>query len=619
MSDTGTASNIVRAASQIGLVALSSAVSLTAFAEGLNAPPRHDSQSPTGVSYRSGSFNYSETDLSIGGDFPAGLELRRTYNSALSNGVPSPFPMTGWSENLSGYVSNQPLPLNPDDPPPLMNRNPYVYHVVFDGHSVGFLGGSQRPATGGPIGSYSPIEPSGASLTYVVSGSTGAYHFIDSDGSALNFSNGGGMGRLIDRTLPDGTKLTYTYDSSANIRSVFTNRGYAILFESPQKACAVNLALVYVTATSNCPSNVQTVTYTYGMSSETTNLQLLTSAQRAAITFNYGYAYKDRLSCIRRNAEASCRVSNTYNTCPPDPAKPYGQTVQYNESVMSQQTAGGQSYSYSYAWLSCPRFDHQADYRPFQDQSTTVTDSNNAVTTVGTNQSGLPVQIVDALGRATTFGYALNNLWPNEAAVLSAKTDAEGRQEYWSVDDRGNVISYTRRAKPGSGLADLVSTASYPPSCATVITCNKPTSITDARGNVTDYSYDSTHGGVLTETAPPDAGGVRAVKRYAYAQRYAWLNNGAGGYVPASSPIWVKTEMRTCRTSATVGATCAAGAADEVVTTYEYGPDAGPNTLLVRGVAVTAGGVTARTCYTYDADGRKLSETSPLGMSGTCP
>ena len=45
-----------------------------------------------------------------------------------------------------------------------------------------------------------------------------------------------------------------------------------------------------------------------------------------------------------------------------------------------------------------------------------------------------------------------------------------------------------------------MSTASYASSCTNVVICNKPTSTSDARGNTTDYTYDATHGGVLTVT-----------------------------------------------------------------------------------------------------------------------
>jgi YD repeat-containing protein len=132
------------------------------------------------------------------------------------------------------------------------------------------------------------------------------------------------------------------------------------------------------------------------------------------------------------------------------------------------------------------------------------------------------------------------------------------------------------------------------------------------------YTYDPTHGGILTETMPA-VNGINPVKRYSYVQRSAWILNGTGGYVKAASPVWLKNDERTCRTTATVSGACFGGSADEVVTTYQYGPDAGPNNLLLRGVAVSSNGMTRTTCYTYDSSGNKISETKPLGASGTCP
>jgi hypothetical protein len=96
-----------------------------------------------------------------------------------------------------------------------------------------------------------------------------------------------------------------------------------------------------------------------------------------------------------------------------------------------------------------------------------------------------------------------------------------------------------------------------------------------------------------------------------------------GGYVQAATPLWVKSKERFCTTTSASGASCAGGATDEVLTEYDYGPNSGPNNLLVRGLAVTAtnsSGVleTQRTCYVYDVNGRKISETKPAANLGAC-
>jgi RHS repeat-associated protein len=56
-----------------------------------------------------------------------------------------------------------------------------------------------------------------------------------------------------------------------------------------------------------------------------------------------------------------------------------------------------------------------------------------------------------------------------------------------------------------------------------------------------------------------------------------------------------------------------------VVTTYDYGPDSASNNLLLRGQAVTADGQTLRTCFAYDSQGRKLSETGANANLASCP
>jgi YD repeat-containing protein len=113
--------------------------------------------------------------------------------------------------------------------------------------------------------------------------------------------------------------------------------------------------------------------------------------------------------------------------------------------------------------------------------------------------------------------------------------------------------------------------------------------------------------------------GVQPQKRYTYAQRYAWISDGAGGYTTASAPVWVLTQESFCKAGAASGSGCANGASDAVVTTYDYGPDSGPNNLQLRGKVVDAGGLSLRTCYAYDANGERISTTSPRAGLTSCP
>jgi YD repeat-containing protein len=143
--------------------------------------------------------------------------------------------------------------------------------------------------------------------------------------------------------------------------------------------------------------------------------------------------------------------------------------------------------------------------------------------------------------------------------------------------------------------------------------------VRDPKAKQTDYQYHPSNGQVTKITGPADDEGIRPQIRYYYAQRYAWLKASGGGYVQADTPVWVLTSEEYCRNSAASGDGCSDGPGDEVVTEYDYGPDTGPNNLWLRGKTVTSEGVTLRTCYTYDAVGNRLTETTPNANLTACP
>jgi RHS repeat-associated protein len=230
-----------------------------------------------------------------------------------------------------------------------------------------------------------------------------------------------------------------------------------------------------------------------------------------------------------------------------------------------------------------------------------------------------PVEITDPLGRTTGLDYC-DPVVAEGCAVtrLQSSTDPEGIKTRYEYDGRGNIRKATRYPKasnPG-GLAPIVLEAAYDifnPKAQT-----RPLWTKDANGNTTSFTYAPEHGGVLTETGPAVAGATPQ-KRYSYVQRQARVADGSA----AGPPVWLLDRMSYCRTGnpAAGGNGCALGAADEVLTTYDYGPATGANILLLRGQAVTADGQTLRTCFAYDAQGRKLSETGANGTAGlaSCP
>lgn len=603
-----------------------------AWAQSTFSPPRQSADSPTGVNYRSGSLSLSEQDLSIGGEGVAGLSLSRIYSSSVDRAGPA----ANWGYSTDGYVSAEQLSAHPDFEQPQKGNEPYVFNVVFGGKSVGFTGGSTyngSTTTGGPVGPYQPALPSGAQLVFVGTALSGHYVFTDSDGSVVTFGTGA-SGRISSWVMPDGTRLDYTYNANLTPRSVISNRGWALIFESATKVCAVNMATSYVTATSSCPTDAQTVTY--GTTASSYSGTLLTSATKSGRTTSYFYNSKDHLNCIKEPGQSVCKLQTTYAECANDPFVSGTQRdLHLRDYVTSQVDASGKTYSFSYSAtgiypVGCPKWhnDTDPDYRPFLSTTTTLTENGSATSSFELDISGLPVSIIDPLGRTSSITLRANggDWGPSlpDATVIGV-ANPEGNGESYEYDGRGNLTSKTIRSKPGSGLSNLVTTASYPTTCSNIVTCNKPTSVIDPRLNVTSFTYDPVHGGVLTETAPADANGIQAVKRYAYAQRYAWIKNASGGFVQAASPVWVMTEERSCRSTATVGNSCAGGAGDEVIVSYDYGPNTGSegNNLLLRGKTVTAQGSdgvirSLRACYGYDRDGNKIWETSPRAGLTAC-
>lgn len=593
-------------------------------------PPRHDSRSPTGVSYRGGGFSFEEEDLAVG-DEATGLRLVRSYNSA-SDGISDPYlAAVGWTHSMNIYVSSQPLPQNPDDTLPQNYRGRCVYNVVGGGGSVGFVFNGQinpqQTGCGGvQAGPYVPITPSGDTLEYI-SGAPSYYQYVGADGSVINFTAGGG-GRASNWTKPDGTILTFTY-VSGQLKSVFTNRGWGFLFESASKICAVNLSKTYVTPTSPCPADAQTVTYTYTNGNYVSSWKLMTSATRSGATRTYGYsAANDHVNCIKDPGQSNCRIQNIYNLCPVEPSNPYPQpSAHLRDSVALQEDASGRQFSYTYSnpystnLCANPLYMTEPDYRPFSTVTTKMAETGVAGNTIAvTDTASQLIGLTDPLGRSMSFGYVGSDYYYYETGAFTEAEYPEGNRYVVTRDARGNTTSQRSIAKPGSGLADVTVSSIFPETCSDRKTCNKPTATTDARGGVTSFTYDPNHGGVLSEMGPaPVVNAARPLKLTTWVQRYVWIKNGPTSMAQAALPVWVKSTETQCQTLAGSNPTTTCDAsATQMVTTYEYGADGSGDELMVKGVTVSSDGTTLRTCFNFDEWRRQISETKPRAGLANC-
>lgn len=248
-------------------------------------------------------------------------------------------------------------------------------------------------------------------------------------------------------------------------------------------------------------------------------------------------------------------------------------TVSYSGGVVSSVARDGVTTSYS---------------RSVSGSTGTivVTDAlSNASTVVADLTKQRITSVTDPLSRVTTMSY-------DSVGRPTEVTAPEGNKVQYAYDSRGNLTTTTRVAKSGSGLSNIVTSASVPLSC-TDAACNEPTTTTDALGNVTNYTYDSTTGLLLTVTAPaPTTGATRPKTTYSYT---------------AISGVSMVTGISQCQT----GSSCV-GTSDEVKTTASYNSN-----LLPTSVSTGAGdtSLTATTATTYDAIGNTLTVDGPL--SGT--
>lgn len=230
-------------------------------------------------------------------------------------------------------------------------------------------------------------------------------------------------------------------------------------------------------------------------------------------------------------------------------------------------------------------------------------------TTVSHLTDGSPSSVTDEAGKVWSYTYDTSH------RVIKV-TAPEGRYTTYAYDSRGNVTTVTNTPKPGSALPAQVLSFGYAATCANALTCNSPLWTRDALGNQTDYTYDSTHGGVLTVTAPADASGVRPQTRYSYTAMQAYYKNSLGSIVASGVATYRPTAISTCLVATVASPASCVGTANERKITTNYGPQtAGVANNLLPISQTTASGdgtVSATDSSTYDAIGNKVAVDGPL-------
>ena len=536
--------------------------------QGLSPPPLRQLVDENGIDLISRVIRPSTPSISIGRPNDGGLTFYRTWDSSENF----------WRDNLSGGC--------------------YQTGAGF-GHyyELWWLGGRMR------FHQYPVItsdEHPGATFNGVDVLTTEDGTIVEFDGNYGSYlPTVANCGRVSRITYPTGEVLTFAYTTIAHVdgqvvrlQSVRNNFGYQIQLEYASnsitdygsvrltKATAFNLAVDYCSPTANSCSFTQawpSLTFGYSNSPASAggtpgdiSTMTVTDALSRVWTYEMNGGYYEITS-------------------------PEGVVTRYNGSpAISFVRNGSLTWTYDVDSVG-------------SNLRTTVTSPLGKTRRVVYNPSidDVLVSDQDELGNTTTFQHATTTNF------LTRVTYPEGNYVSLSYDGRGNITERRAVSKTSGTPADIVETADYDISCSNPITCNRPNSITDARGYRTDYTYDSTHGGVLTETRPAPSGstpvgsGTRPQTRYTYGSGplYAWYHTSSSTISQASAPVYRLTQVSQCQTSSS----CANGS-DEVrtTTTYQSGSSSVASNLLPLTVTVGAGdgslSATTTTDYTYDGD-----------------
>lgn len=560
------------------------------------------------VNMVAGALTVNLTDLSIGNG-----DLSLTHTIANYGGY-----FWGYAESYFGSVGIDYLDLDSTGLSKMTIMRVISGHTstefkIVDGQYVGLKDPQSTLVRSG--NTYIFIDPEGTEYTYRTKES--AAHARAYDIEKIKYPNGYTL--TLQRKLGENAYQNVSSNTGLQFKYIFANSSqWARTY--PQFIYAVNNAVEYCSPTAaSCSFENEWPKVTYewpthmpeSINNWATVFKVIDAGGRVNeyhhSTFGYGGGRKaTRIVRIKSATTDGGETTAQYyyaNKLGYRQIGMLGTTEVVEPAVLTHVVVNGQSWSYGVDNLSC------ADYGCAERNKTS--NGYDVIDWVKVHAiRGVPTYV-----KTADREVFLSSNYDNR---VSSVNFPEGNRDGFQYDSRGRLIKKTSYPRLGSGLSPITIEARYPEGCPNRKTCNKPIWVTDGKGNRTDYTYHGESGQVATITLPPDENGIRPQTRYTYQQKYAWYKNASGSFQRADSPIWLLVKESTCRTSAATTNGCSK-ANDEVVTTYDYGPDRGPNNLFLRGIAVTADGETRRTCYSYDIYGNRIGETLPKAGLSSCP
>lgn len=548
---------ILRRASAISCALLASTC-LTAQAMAQTAEPAHREIDPNGVDLITGTYPLPIAEGSIGsGEATIALERHGTNPDGVGN-----WQNMYLTQSISGSVTTVDVALG--DHSERFTSTSGAAFVAAQGNGATLTGGA---------GGYTYSDGHGTSITFG-SPLDDAYGASNLCGHS-NANQNGCMQIAVSQTGADVSQVDFTYDTHSNCSTVVNEDGgidcvYYWRLANVTNSYGYQVDFAYVSnsaggihsapsanwfkragATLSNGTTTRTVTNTFVSSTVTQ----VTDANGRTWQFTTG---TNSLG-IRRPGSSSDDIS-----------------VTFSGGIVTGVTRDGVATTYSRSLSGSTA-------------TTTITDALSHVTTVVANMSiGRITSVTDPLSQQTQYQY-------DSSGRLTRVTRPEGDYTAYTYDSRGNLTETRRVAKAGSGLPDIVTSATYASTCSDA-SCNAPTSTTDERGHVTNYTYDGTHGGMLSATGPaPSGSGTQPETRYGYA-----LTNGE----------YQLTEISSC---ASGSAPSCVGTSDEARAVIAYDAHGNVTSIVRRsGNTSGAGALSSTATLAYDDVGNLLTVDGPL-------
>jgi YD repeat-containing protein len=542
-------------------------------------PPIRSTVDANGVDLVTGALTITSPGLSIGQG-----EGALTYQRNII--------ATGWTDNVIGTV----------------NVSGSTTTISFGAISDSFTlsGGVYTNAEG--LGS--TLTLSGGYYTYTSGAGVVTVFQQSLAGYIPSYGNGG---RPISVTYPDGRVLTYTYQtvtvsgqSASRVQSVNNNFGYQLKFTYALNTPAtlsdltawttvatvtgINNAVDYCSPSANSCSGFSQSWPTLTYLTVTGPPQILKVTDSLSNVTQYLFNDSGLLSGVMLPGASAFNTAIVYNTS--------SQVISINNSAKKVGPTGAASGIWTYSYSASGGTG-----------TVLATDPLGHLRTVVSNlTTSLPTSDTDALGRMVSYLY-------DSYGRLTQVTLPESNYTVYAHDARGNVTTTTAYPNNGPGHGSIQTSANYDTTCAQPAKCNQPNYTIDANGNQTTYTYDATHGTVLTVTGPPPTSGAVAPQTtLSYTQLYAWYKNSAGTIVQAATPIDLLTGVSGCATTASCS-----GTADQVVSSITYGTPGVANNLGATSASAGAGVGSPLTTssVTYDVFGNVATSVGPLGSAQT--